>query len=117
MLIKVAVTCQDRLKAIETEKTRKYYQLANKLGSEMRCRTKILLYMIDLGLDCNELPQMLCEGDYYIRPRRGIHPTESAQEDTRMHLTQSRVGFHEDEGKEVSTTNLSRNKYSRSVRI
>ncbi|KAI4292954.1 hypothetical protein PAPHI01_2228 [Pancytospora philotis] len=46
ILIEVGITSQDRLVTVETEKTRKYDVLANKLGAEHRCKTKIIPYVM-----------------------------------------------------------------------
>ena len=46
ILIEVGITSQDRLMTVETEKKRKYDLLANKLGSEMKCTTKIIPYVM-----------------------------------------------------------------------
>ncbi|VDN04282.1 unnamed protein product [Thelazia callipaeda] len=39
-------TDKDRLIAVDTEKKREYDLLANKLGAELECRTKIISYVI-----------------------------------------------------------------------
>ena len=46
ILIEVGITSQDRLQTVETEKKRKYDVLANKLGSEYECKTKIIPYVL-----------------------------------------------------------------------
>ena len=46
ILIEIGITSQDRLLTVETEKKRKYDVLANKLGSENNCKTKIILYVL-----------------------------------------------------------------------
>ncbi|KAI5173372.1 hypothetical protein PAEPH01_1924 [Pancytospora epiphaga] len=45
-LIEVGITRQDRLVTVETEKMHKYDVLANKLGQEYGCRTRIIPYVI-----------------------------------------------------------------------
>ena len=45
-LIEVGITSQDRLLTVETEKKRKYDVLANKLGLEHNCKTKIIPYVM-----------------------------------------------------------------------
>ena len=45
-LIEVGITGQDRLQTVETEKKRKYDVLANKLGQEYNCKTKIIPYVM-----------------------------------------------------------------------
>ncbi|KAI5179435.1 hypothetical protein PAEPH01_2638 [Pancytospora epiphaga] len=46
ILIEVRITSQDRLMTVKTEKKKKYDVLANKLGSEMKCKTKIIPYVM-----------------------------------------------------------------------
>jgi hypothetical protein len=46
ILIEVGITSQDRLHTVETEKKRKYDVLANKLGSEFKCKTKTIPYVM-----------------------------------------------------------------------
>ena len=46
ILIEIGITSQDRLMTVETEKKRKYDVLANKLGMEMNCKTKIIPYVM-----------------------------------------------------------------------
>ena len=46
VLIEVGITSQDRLQTVETEKTRKYDLLANKLGLEYKCKTRIIPYVM-----------------------------------------------------------------------
>ena len=41
----MGINSQERLATLETEKKRKYYVLANKLGSEMYCKTEIIPYV------------------------------------------------------------------------
>ena len=45
-LIEVGITSPYRLLTVETEKKRKYNILANKLGSENNCKTKIIPYVL-----------------------------------------------------------------------
>ncbi|KAI5169959.1 hypothetical protein PAEPH01_1127 [Pancytospora epiphaga] len=45
-LIEVGITSQDRLVTVETEKMHKYDVLANKLGQEYGCRTRIIPYVM-----------------------------------------------------------------------
>ena len=45
-LIEVGITSQDRLITVESEKWHKYDVLANKLGSEHKCKTKIISYVM-----------------------------------------------------------------------
>ena len=45
-LIEVGITSQDRLITVEAEKWSKYDVLANKLGSEHKCQTKIIPYVM-----------------------------------------------------------------------
>ena len=45
-LIEVGITNQNRLIATETEKKRKYDVLANKMGSEFNCATRIIPYVM-----------------------------------------------------------------------
>ncbi|KAI5169956.1 hypothetical protein PAEPH01_1124 [Pancytospora epiphaga] len=55
---------------VKTEKKRKYNVLANKLGSEMKCRTKIILYVMAWeGLVTN----------YYKHYSRDIAVTDSVE--------------------------------------
>ena len=46
ILIEVGITGQDRLQTVETEKKRKYDVLANKLGMEYGCPTRIIPYVM-----------------------------------------------------------------------
>ena len=46
VLIEIGITSQDRLQTVETEKKRKYDVLANKLGLEYKCRTRIIPYVM-----------------------------------------------------------------------
>jgi hypothetical protein len=46
ILIEIGITSQDRLQTVETEKKRKYDVLANKLGLEHKCKTKIIPYVM-----------------------------------------------------------------------
>ncbi|KAI5169332.1 hypothetical protein PAEPH01_0621, partial [Pancytospora epiphaga] len=45
-LIEVGITSQDGLMTMETEKKRKYDVSENKLGPEMKCKAKIILYVM-----------------------------------------------------------------------
>ncbi|KAI5169555.1 hypothetical protein PAEPH01_0809 [Pancytospora epiphaga] len=46
ILIEVGITGQDKLMTVETEKKRMHAILPNKLSAEMRCKTKIIPYVM-----------------------------------------------------------------------
>ncbi|VDN00207.1 unnamed protein product [Thelazia callipaeda] len=53
------------------------YLLISLIRDEVQDQNNFVYH--DLGWDCKGLLQMLCEGEWYIRLRRGIHPVDSSQ--------------------------------------